>query len=72
MEIATRRRPPDLFDIETNTPEQLSTEPPEEARAMLQLQPIALRAHQEARQALDLRKDIARRGMPSDGPLSWG
>ena len=72
LEIAMGRRPPDLFDIETSTPEQLSAEPPEEDRTMLQLQRIALRAHQEARQALDLRKDIARRVMPSDGPYSLG
>ena len=72
LEIATGRRPPDLFDVETSTPEQLSAEPPEEDRTMLQLQRIALRAHQEARQALDLRKDIARRVMPSDGPYSLG
>ena len=72
LEIATGRRPPDLFDVETSTPEQLSAEPPEEDRAMLQLQRIALRAHQEARQALDLRKDLARLVMPSDGPYSLG
>ena len=72
LEIATGRRPPDLFDVETSTPEQLSAEPPEEDRTMLQLQRIALRAHQEARQAFDLRKDIARRVMPSDGPYSLG
>ena len=69
-EIATgRRRPP---DVETSTPEQLSSEPPEEDRTMLQLQRIALKAHQEARQAMDLRKDLARRVMPSDGPYSAG
>ena len=72
LEIATGRRPPDLFDVESSTPEQLSAEPPEEDRTMLQLQRIALRAHQEARQALDLRKDLARRAMPSDGPYSLG
>ena len=72
LEIATGRRPPDLFDVETSTPEQLSAEPPEEDRTMLQLQRIALRAHQEARQALDLRKDLASRVMPSDGPYSLG
>ena len=32
LEIATGRRPPDLFDVETSTPEQLSAEPPEEDR----------------------------------------
>ena len=72
LEIATGRRPPDLFDVETSTPEQLSSEPPEEDRTMLQLQRIALKAHQEARQAIDLRKDLARRAMPSDGPYSPG
>ena len=61
-----------LFDVETSTPEQLSAEPPEEDRTMLQLQRIALRAHQEARQALDLRKDLAHRVMPSHGPYSLG
>ena len=72
LEIATGRRPPDLFDVETSTPEQLSSEPPEEDRTMLQLQRIALKAHQEARQAVDLRKDLAPRVMPSDGPYSPG
>ena len=38
----------------------------------LELKRIALRAHQEARQSLDLRKDLARRVMPSDGPYSKG
>ena len=45
---------------------------PEEDRTMLQLQRIALKAHQEARQAMDLRKDLARRVMLSDGPYSPG
>ena len=39
---------------------------------MLQLQRVALKAHQEARQAMDLRKDLARRVIPSDGPYSPG
>ena len=33
---------------------------------------MALRAHQEARQAQDLRADLARRTMPSDGPYFQG
>ena len=74
LEIATARRPPDLFDVETSTPEQLS------AIILLQrivqltldLQRIAMRAHQEARQSLHLRKDLARRVMPSDGPYQKG
>ena len=72
LEIATGRRPPDLFDIESSTPEQLSSEPSEEDRTIFQLQRIALKAHQEARKAMDLRKDLARRAMPSDGPYSPG
>ena len=68
LEIATGRRPPDLFDVETSTPEQLSANPSDEDRTTLDLQRIAMRAHQEARQSLDLRKDLARRFMPSDGP----
>eukprot|EP00439_Symbiodinium_sp_Y106_P029911 s6839_g3.t1 len=72
LEIATGRRPPDLFDAETSTPEQLSVNPPEEDRATLDLQRIAMRAHQEARQSLDLQKDLARRVMPSDGPYQKG
>ena len=31
-----------------------------------------IRAHQEARQSIDLRKDLARRVMPSDGPYQKG
>ena len=72
LEIATGRRPPDLFDVETSTPEQLSSDPPDEDRTMLQLQRIAFNAHQEARRAMDLRKDLARRVMPSDSPYSPG
>ena len=72
LEIATGRRPPDLFDVETSTPEQLSANPSEEDRTTLDLQRIAMRAHQEARQSIGLRKDLARRVMPSDGPYQKG
>ena len=72
LEIATGRRPPDLFDVETSTPEQLSANPPEEDGTTLDLRRIATRAHQEARQSIDLRKDLARRVMPSDGPYQKG
>ena len=65
LEIATGRRPPDLFDIETANPEQLTSEPPEEDVSTLALRRLALRAHQEARQAADLRHDMTRRTMPS-------
>ena len=42
LEIATGRRPPDLFDVETSTPEQFSANPPEEDRTTLDLQRIAM------------------------------
>ena len=38
LEIATGRRPPDLFDVETANPEQLTSEPPEEDISTLGLQ----------------------------------
>ena len=64
MEVATGRRPPDLFDVETANPEQLTATPPDEDLSTLALQRLALRAHQEARQSADLRHDMARRTMP--------
>ncbi|CAE7361785.1 unnamed protein product [Symbiodinium sp. CCMP2456] len=72
VETATGKRPPDLLDAETSTPEQLSVDPAEEDRTTLDLQRIAMRAHQEARQSIELRKDQARRAMPSDGPYKKG
>ena len=58
LEIATGRRPPDLLDIETSDPAQLSVDPLPEDKTQLELQRLALRAHQEARQAADLRHDM--------------
>ena len=72
LEVATGRRPPDLFDVETANPEQLSATPPDEDLSTLTLQRLALRAHQEARQSADLRHDMARRTMASDGPYKQG
>ena len=72
LEIATGRRPPDLLDIETSDPAQLSIEPLAEDRTQIELQRLALRGHQEARQAADLRHDMAKRTMPSDGPYKPG
>ena len=68
LETATGRRPPDLLDIETSDPAQLSVDPLPEGRTQQELQWLALKAHQEARQSADLRHDMARRTMPSDGP----
>ena len=59
LKIATGRRPPDLLDIETSDPAQLSVDPLPEDKTQLELQRLALRAHQEARQAADRRHDMA-------------
>ena len=72
LEIATGRRPPDLLDIETSDPAQLSVDPLPEDKTQQDLQRLALKAHQEARQAADLRHDMAKRTMPSDGPYKRG
>ena len=72
LEIATGRRPPDLLDIETADPAQLSVETLAEDRTQQELQRLALKAHQEARQSADLRHDMAKRTMPSDGPYNAG
>ena len=72
LEIATGRRLPDVFDVETSNPERLSSDPPGEDLSTLALQRLDLRARQEARQAADLRHDMAKRTMPSDGPYKQG
>ena len=72
LETATGRRPPDLLDVETADPAQLSVEPLSEDRTQQELQRLAFKAHQEARQSADLRHDMAKRTMPSDGPYKPG
>ena len=37
-----------------------------------ELRKLALKAHLEARQSADLRRDLARRVLPSDGPYAHG
>ena len=64
LEVATARRPPDLFDVETANSEHWSSDPPEEDLSKWALQRLALIAHQEARQSADLRHDMAKRTMP--------
>ena len=72
LEIATGRRPPDLFDVETCSPEQLSVDPSSEDRTTLELQRIALTAHQEARQAIDLRQGPCEEGYALGWSVSEG
>ena len=72
LEIGTGRRPPDLLDIEISDPAQLSVGPLPEDKTQLEWQRLALRARQEARQAADLRHDMAKRTVPSEGPYKPG
>ena len=72
MELATGRRPTDHSDLELMKPDQLSAVDLPRDAALNELRKLALRAHLEARQSADLRRDLARRVLPSDGPYSHG
>ena len=72
LELAFGRPPKPIHDLELEDPSQLSEDPPREDANALSLQRLALRAHQEARQLQDLRKDIARNLRSSDGPFAPG
>ena len=61
-----------MFDLETASPEQLTTDPSQLDQDIQTLQRIALRAHQEARQLADLKHDLAKRVKPSEGPFLTG
>jgi hypothetical protein len=69
LELATRRRPPDMVVVETMNPEQLTLQRRPEDTKDVQLQKLALKSHQEARQLADLRDDLAQRLRPSSGPF---
>jgi hypothetical protein len=72
LELAFGRRPPDLLDAETESPEELTTDPLTTDKLDRVVRKLALKAHLEARQAEDLRLDLSRNVRPSDGPFSEG
>ena len=72
LEIAFGRRPPDILDVENMDPGQLTGAPPSGEETQLKLQRLAMQSHLEARQASDLRQDIARQLRPSSGVFSPG
>jgi hypothetical protein len=72
LELVFGRRPLPLTDIETLDPAVMSEDPLTEDLTNMQIQRLAIRAHMEARQLQDLRRDIARNLRPSDGPYSPG
>ena len=53
-------------------PDQLSAVELPRDSTLNELKKLALRAHLEARQSADLRRDLARRVLPSDGPYAHG
>ena len=72
IEMAVGRRPPPLLDYETSSPEELTTDPLREDKLDRQVRKLALRAHLEARQQDDLKRDLAQHIRPSEGPFEPG
>ena len=72
IELANGRRPTDHSDLELMKPDQLSAVDLPRDSTLQELKKMALRAHFEARQSADLRRDLARRVLPSDGQYVHG
>ena len=72
IELAHGRRPPDLLDVETESPESLTEDPLITDKLDRIVKKVALKSHLEARQAEDLRLDLSRNIRPSDGPFKPG
>ena len=60
LELAHGRRPPDLLDYQTASPEELTTDPLTTDKIDRLVRKLALQSHIEARQAEDLRLDLAK------------
>ena len=70
VELVFGRKPRDIVTIENSSPEQLSV-PVSSLEQMDQTrQKMAMKAYLEARQRADLRRDIAARLPPTEGPYS--
>ena len=72
LELAFGRRPPDLLDVETMDPEHLASDPLPPNWTIRELRRLAVQSHLKARQADELRHDLASRILPSEGPFSPG
>jgi len=73
IELATGRRPVPLFDPENANPAQLTSDDTaaEDLRDQ-QIKALALKAHIAAKQDMDLRADLGRRVLPTEGPFEPG
>ena len=72
VDLAAGRRPTDRSDLELMKPDQLSAVDLARDSTLNELKKLVLRAHLAARQSADLRRDLARRVLPSDGPYAHG
>lgn len=72
LEIATGRRPPDVIDLENMLQEQLVTEPTNTDKMDQLVRKLAMQAHLETRQRIDIRKDLLNKLLPSQGPYKLG
>ena len=70
--MAFGRRPPDILCIENMLPHQLAIEPSTQQKVSELVQREALKSHLEARQRVDIRRDLVARLRPSDGPFEAG
>ena len=70
MELVFGRKPRDVATIESSSPEQLTT--PVTARDLVDqtLHELAMKSYLEARQRAELKRDIAARLLPSEGPCA--
>ena len=72
IEIAFGRRPPDILNLENMLPQQLAVDVTKQDKLNDIIQKEALKSHLEARQGVDLRRDLIARLRPSDGPFENG
>jgi hypothetical protein len=67
LEIAYGRRPPDAAQTENMLPNQFTSEPFAVQKTDTLLRDLALKARLEARERVDIQRDLAQRLRPSDG-----
>jgi len=72
LEIAFGRKPPDVIDLETMNPGQMSQEDTQIVKRDREVKKLAIQAHQEARQREDIRRDLAQRIRSHSGPYQPG
>src|SRR4051812_9960111 len=72
LELVFGRTPPPLFDLETANPEQITNDPLVPDQLTEHMKVLAIKANLEAKQSDDLRRDMAARIKPSEGPYKLG